>query len=198
VTLSFIWKKRRSEKWQKCKIIHLHIPLSCDTEWSSWCWATSCSTSGSGQESSAMLALEWNQLAKKTKAAIHQYWEVDKAIQIYRCALDFDGSFINSLFNRMSQVNKRKRKKISKDETDELVDCWLNFFVSCYLPWSLIVLAPLYDGFSLMNFQMEIPQKRSLRMHQVGKLHMSEFQMHGYDGNHLVIGCGKDIFIVQW
>ena len=63
------------------------------------------------------------QLAEKQKQLFVNIDKLTKQFRTHWCALDFDGSFVNSLFNRTSQVNKRKRKKISKDETDELVDC---------------------------------------------------------------------------
>jgi len=64
-----------------------------------------------------------NQLAEKQKQLFVNIDKLTKQFRTHWCALDFDGSFVNSLFNRTSQVNKRKRKKISEDETDELVDC---------------------------------------------------------------------------
>jgi len=35
-------------------------------------------------------------------------------------------------------------------------------------------------------------------MRRVGKLHVPEFEMHGCDGNHLVIGRGVDIFLIRY
>jgi len=61
-----------------------------------------------------------NKLAEKQKQLFVNIEKLTKKFWTHQCALDFDGSFVNSLFNITSQVKKRKRKKISDDETDEL------------------------------------------------------------------------------